>query len=89
MRDLTSRRMIWLKAWLFVILAVLSALGLLLQNPAATTLVFILVLAWAVSRLYYFLFYVLHAYVDPTLKYSGVISLLRELARRRLSRDAA
>jgi hypothetical protein len=79
----------WLKASLFLVIAVASAAGLLARSPTGSTLVFVLALAWAAARLYYFLFYVLHAYVDPTLKYSGILSLLRELARHGLSRWAA
>lgn len=70
-----------LKALLFFVLALLAAVGLLLESPSVRTAVLVVVLAWAAARLYYFLFYVLQTYVDPRLKYSGLLSLLRELRR--------
>lgn len=79
MRDLSSPKALWLKAALFLVLALLAAVGLLLQSPTLYTAVLVAVLAWATARLYYFLFYVLHTYVDPRSKYSGLGSLLRAL----------
>ncbi|HET9225024.1 MAG TPA: hypothetical protein VFR31_00035 [Thermoanaerobaculia bacterium] len=81
MRDLRSARTMKLKALLFFVLALLAAVGLLLESPSVRTAVLVVVLAWAAARLYYFLFYVLQTYVDPRLKYSGLLSLLRELRR--------
>ena len=45
------------------------------------------VLAWASARAYYFAFYVLERYVDPRLRYAGLLALLR--ARRNLRRCSA
>jgi glyoxylase-like metal-dependent hydrolase (beta-lactamase superfamily II) len=39
------------------------------------------VLAWAAGRFYYFLFYVLERYVDPALRYAGIIALVRTILR--------
>ena len=85
MRDLTSKRAIVLKAALFLVLALASAFGLWLPAPQLRTALLIAILAWSTARLYYFLFYVLHTYVDPRLKYSGLLALLRQLAARRRS----
>ena len=70
------------KAVLFFGLAAVCGLGLWLQAPRFLTLALVLVLAWAVARLYYFLFYVLHAYVDPSLRYSGLLALVRHLTAK-------
>ena len=40
-------------------------------------------LVWAACRFYYFLFYVLERYVDPKLRYAGVVALLAAARRRR------
>jgi hypothetical protein len=40
------------------------------------------ILVWSACRFYYFLFYVLEAYVDPTFKYAGILALLRALRQR-------
>ena len=71
------------KAALFLVLAIACACGLWLADPGLRTALLIAVFAWASARLYYFLFYVLHTYVDPELRYSGLLALLRQLAARR------
>jgi hypothetical protein len=83
MRDLASPKTMLLKAALFLVLALTCAAGLWLLAPQPRTALLVVVLAWSAARLYYFLFYVLHTYVDPGLKYSGLFSLLRQLARPR------
>ncbi|HEX2641837.1 MAG TPA: hypothetical protein VHU81_02515 [Thermoanaerobaculia bacterium] len=83
MRELTSVKAMTFKAGLFFLMAVLCAAGLLMANPSFATAFFVLLLAWSAARFYYFLFYVLQTYVDPSLKYSGLLSLARELAARR------
>ena len=76
-KDLSSKRLIVLKGILFFVCLVLSA-GLLLEaSPNLRTLLLLGVLVWASARFYYFLFYVLKTYVDPSLKYSGLFSLVQ------------
>ncbi len=80
--DLKSKRLIVLKGWLFLAAELLAAAGLLLQSWSWRTAVLVGVLAWASARLYYFLFYVLEKYVDPSLRYAGVLDQIRALLRR-------
>jgi hypothetical protein len=40
------------------------------------------ILVWSSARLYYFLFYVLQTYVDPSLKYAGLWAMLRQALKR-------
>jgi hypothetical protein len=82
-RDLKSSRTMALKAVLFLALAALCTVALWLRAPELQTVVLALLLGWAAARAYYFLFYVLHAYVDPSFKYSGLGSLFRALKSRR------
>ncbi len=83
MGDLKSKRLIVLKGWLFLAVAVLAGTGLLLRDPSWQTAALVVVLAWAAARFYYFLFYVLEKYVDPDLRYVGMLDLLKALLRRR------
>jgi hypothetical protein len=83
MGDLKSKRLIVFKGWLFLAVAALAALGLLLQSPSWRTALLVAILVWAASRFYYFLFYVLEKYVDPSLRYAGVLAQLRALWGRR------
>lgn len=82
-RDLKSPRTMALKAALFLVIAALCTAALWLRAPELRTVVLALLLAWAAARFYYFLFYVVHAYVDPSFRYSGLGSLFRALQSRR------
>jgi positive regulator of sigma E activity len=82
-KDLQSARLIYLKAALFVVLGVLSAAMLFAQSPHATTLLLIAMTVWAFARAYYFAFYVIERYVDPSFRFSGLFAFIRYAARRR------
>ncbi len=38
---------------------------------------------WAFARAYYFAFYVLEKYIDPSYRFSGLLSLLHYLAQKK------
>lgn len=83
MRDLIDPRLMYLKAWLFL-LAGFGAAGLLvMESPSARTVALIAIAVWAFSRLYYFAFYVIERYIDPGFRFGGVFSALRYVAARR------
>lgn len=86
MRDLHSSRLIWLKAWLFLLLGLASAALLLLEAPSLKLALLLALTVWAFCRAYYFAFYVLERYVDPEFKFSGLGSLLGYLLARRRSK---
>lgn len=81
-----GKRWIVVKGALFLVLACGAAVLLFARSPTWQTAALCAVLAWAAARFYYFLFYVLHRWVDPELRYSGIGSLLRWL--RRADRNA-
>jgi hypothetical protein len=82
-RDLTSKRLIVTKGMAFLALAVMTAGLLLDESRSLRTLVLLSILVWSACRFYYFLFYVLHRYVNPDLRYSGWLSLLKQIRRPR------
>lgn len=81
--DLKSKKLIVLKGLLFGVCLLLSAVALLLQNLSWQTAVLIALLVWSSARFYYFLFYVLQNYVDPSLKYDGLWAMAKLLTRKR------
>lgn len=83
MPDLTSRALIVTKGVLFLFIAALSGGLLVLASPDLRTIVLVAVLVWSSARLYYFLFYVLERYVDPSLRYAGLLALVRAIASLR------
>jgi len=81
--DLTSRRAIFAKGWLFLVLGLLSAGGLLALHPSWETTALLAIALWAFCRWYYFMFYVVEKYVDPGYRFAGLTDFLRYLWRSR------
>lgn len=67
------------KAGLFLLSGVACAVGLLVQSPDLRTAFLIGVMIWSFCRLYYFLFYVIEKYIDPSFRFDGIVSALRYL----------
>jgi hypothetical protein len=86
MRELSSKRLIVAKGLMFLVLAGMAATLLLLEAPSLRVALLLAILAWASCRFYYFLFYVLQHYVDPELRYAGLIALLVRVSRTRSTR---
>ncbi len=81
--DLTSRRAIFAKGWLFLVLGLLSGGCLLAEHPDFATAALLTITAWAFCRWYYFAFYVVEKYVDPTFRFDGLGSFVRYLVKSR------
>lgn len=80
--DITSPRLLKLKAALFVVIGLMAA-GLLaaLAAPVLSWQIAALfvVCIWAFCRAYYFCFYVMEHYADPDFKYAGLFDLFLHL----------
>ena len=83
MQDLTDPRWIKLKALLFIVLGLLAAGLLLADGFTLQRLALLLLVVWCFCRVYYFAFYVLERYVDPSYRFSGLLSAARHLWRHR------
>jgi len=84
-KDLKSKKLIYLKAILFIIILFLSVILNIIEDRVFFR-VFSLVLAiWSSARLYYFAFYVIEHYVDADFKFSGIFDFLVYLFRRKKS----
>jgi len=83
MADLQSKGWIVFKGIAFLGIAVAAGVLVFLDAPSLKTAVLIVLLAWSAARFYYFLFYVLEKYVDPSLRYAGILALLRAILARR------
>jgi hypothetical protein len=83
--DLTNPKLIYLKAGLFVVGGVLAAVMLVADHPTLKTGVLLAIAVWCFARAYYFAFYVIQHYVDPSYKFAGLGSFARYLLTRRRS----
>ena len=91
-RDVLGRRtnrlapessLIYLKAALFLLIGALTTTLLLLQLPTLRTAALLALAIWSFSRLYYFCFYVIEKYIDPTFKFAGLTSVANYIIARR------
>ncbi len=82
MADLKSKQWIVAKGVMFLGIAATTAALLLVEMPSVKTAALLALLVWASCRFYYFLFYVLEHYLDPTMRYAGLMDLLMGMKRR-------
>jgi len=83
MKDLTSPTWIKVKGFLFLFIGIAASILIFLGNPTWKTAVLLALAIWSFCRFYYFAFYVIEKYVDPGYKFSGLISFVRCIFRRR------
>jgi len=83
MKDLSNPFWIKLKGILFLLIGIVAAILVFLDNPKWQTAVLLVLAVWSFCRFYYFAFYVIEKYVDPTYKFSGLVSFVRYLLQRR------
>jgi len=81
--DLTNPKWMYLKAIMFILIGACCFALVLLDHPTLMTAALLVVMIWAFSRAYYFAFYVIEKYIDPHYRFSGLISFLRYLMRKR------
>ena len=68
---------------MFLGIAAIAGALLLFESPTIRTVILVALLVWAACRFYYFIFYVLERYVDPSLRYAGIIALVRAILAKR------
>ena len=83
MTDLTNPRAIKLKGALFLVLGTLAAALLLFETPTWRHAALLGIAIWSFCRSYYFAFYVIEHYVDPSFRFSGLGAFLRYLIGKR------
>jgi hypothetical protein len=83
MSDLRSKRWIVVKGFMFLAIAAIAGVLLLFESQTIRTAILLALLVWAACRFYYFIFYVLERYVDSSLRYAGIIALVRAILAKR------
>jgi hypothetical protein len=83
MKELTSPGWIIVKGILFLLLGLLSSALLILDHPASRAIALLLLTIWCFCRFYYFAFYVVEHYVDANYRFSGLLSLVRQVVSKR------
>ena len=62
---------------------ILASLLLLCEHPSVKVTLLLGVAVWCFARAYYFAFYVVEHYVDPSYKFAGLWSFARYVLQRR------
>lgn len=83
MSDLTSPRLIIFKGFLFLLLGAIAGVLLLLESASVKNAALLALSIWGFCRFYYFAFYVIEHYVDPTYRFAGLWSFCQYMLRKR------
>ena len=83
--DIQNPRWLYVKALLMLGVGVLASIILILESPTLRSAVLLAVAGWGFCRAYYFAFYVIERYADPTYKFAGLWSFARYAWSRRRS----
>jgi hypothetical protein len=89
MRNLTNPAWIKVKGALFLLLGLLASTLILIQRPTLQMGVLLVIVIWPFCRFYYFAFYVIEHYVDPTYRFTGLLSFARYLIGRHNPREVS
>lgn len=82
MRELMSARWIMIKGMLFLLLGLTAGTLVITEHPSLRIGALLLLAIWCFCRFYYFAFYVIEHYVDPSYKFSGLGSFARYMLRK-------
>lgn len=72
MSTLTNPRWIKAKGVLFLVMGLMAASLILIEHPDWRIGLLLVVAIWSFCRFYYFAFYVIENYVDPTFRFAGL-----------------
>ena len=82
MRNLTNPKWITAKAILFLVLGLLSGALLFVEHPTTKVALLLTLGVWSFCRCYYFAFYVIEHYIDPSYRFSGLLSVSQYFLRK-------
>ncbi len=83
MADIKKVWLLYLKGGLMFIVGLLASLLLISIHFELKTLVLLAFAIWGFCRAYYFAFYVIEHYIDPSYKYSGLIDFAKYSLKRK------
>ncbi len=80
--DLTNPRIIYLKGFLFLFAGLIAAAAILIEIRSLKIALLLAIAIWCFARAYYFAFYVIQHYVDPTYRFAGLWSFFKYVMGR-------
>jgi hypothetical protein len=84
MSDIKDSRLLWAKFVLFLLAGLLAATTALVLFPSARLALLMAIAVWSFCRAYFFAFYVIERYIDPSFRFAGLWSIVRYAVRHRV-----
>ncbi len=81
-KDITSKRLLYIKAGIFASTGSLSGAIILAMQPSLLTGLLLFIAIWSFCRLYYFFFYVIDKYIDPDSRHASLSSFAQSYLKR-------
>lgn len=82
MKDIRDPRLLYAKGFLFLFGGLLAAGLLLAEAPSWKVALLLAIAVWCFARAYYFAFYVIEHYIDPSYRFAGLAGFVRYLLGR-------
>ena len=67
-----NSKLLYFKAVLFLGAGTLASAAILLEHPSTKVALLLAIAIWCFARAYYFAFYVIEKYADPSFRYAGL-----------------
>jgi O-acetyl-ADP-ribose deacetylase (regulator of RNase III) len=83
MDDIKNPRLLYAKAALFVLGGIIASGLILVERPSIKVAALLAVAVWCFARAYYFAFYVIQHYIDPSYRFSSLWAFARYVAGKR------
>jgi hypothetical protein len=83
MEDMSDPRLLYGKWVLFLLGGIISCVLILLECPTVKVALLLALAIWCFARAYYFAFYVIEHYVDPSYRFSSLWGFACYLCRGR------
>lgn len=87
--DIQDARLLYLKGALFAVIVLGASAGILVESGSWRVALLLGLALWGACRFYYFLFYVIEKYADPSFKFAGLSSALLYFWARRAGKAAS
>jgi hypothetical protein len=81
MTDIKSPRLLYAKGALFVLGGIMASGLIFVECPSFKIAALLAIAVWCFARAYYFAFYVVEHYVDPSYKFASLWSFARYVLR--------
>ena len=83
MTDITNVTLLYAKGLLFLLGGVVASALLIFESPSFKVAALLAIAVWCFARAYYFAFYVIEHYVDPSYRFAGLGGFFRYALSRR------